>query len=83
MPTTKYFYKYKLSCQTDKLTLEKKYKSMKEVIDELKEPLGLCSRQSIYNIMNNKGLNKKFKGVSIEKIREPIKIKRKVTIEYL
>jgi len=83
MPTTKYFYKYKLSCNHDKLRLEKKFKSMKELIDELKDPVGLCSRQTIYNIINKNGTNKKFKGVDIEKIREPIPIKRTITVEYL
>tara|TARA_R110000822_G_scaffold212024_1_gene347507 strand:+ start:141 stop:311 length:171 start_codon:yes stop_codon:yes gene_type:complete len=56
---------------------------MKELIDELKDPVGLCSRQTIYNIINKNGTNKKFKGVDIEKIREPIPIKRTITVEYL
>lgn len=80
---TKYYYKYKLTCNHEKLTMEKKFKSMKELIDELKDPIGLCSRQTIYNIMNNNGTNKKFKGVEIEKIREAIPIKRTITVEYL
>jgi hypothetical protein len=80
---TKYFYKYKLTCNHEKLTLEKKFKSMKELIDELKDPIGLCSRQTIYNIINKNGTNKKFKGVDIEKIREPIPIEKKIIITYL
>ena len=83
MPSTLYYYKYKLTCNHDKLTIEKKFKSMKELIDEVKDPLGLCSRQTIYNIINGIGMNKKFKGVEIEKIREAIPIRKKVIIEFL
>ena len=76
MPSTKFFNKYHVICDRENFKLDKKYKSMKEICEDLKDsPLELNSRVSIYNIMNNVGKLYKYHQVKIIKIREPLPYK--------
>jgi hypothetical protein len=76
MVATKYIYKYQVISDRPDFKLNKKYVSIKKIIEDLKDsPLELKSRTSIYGIMYDKGYNYKFHDVKIYKIHEKIKTK--------
>ena len=84
MPSTKFFNKYHVVCDRENFKLNKKYKSMKDICEDLKDsPLELNSRVSIYNIMNNVGKLYKYHQVKITKIREPLPFKTIVIRELI
>lgn len=79
MPTTKFFNKYHLICERPDLKINKKYRSVKEIINDLRESeLSITSRTTVYNIINNIGKNWKYYNVTIIKIREPLPYKESV-----
>lgn len=84
MPSTKFFNKYHVICDRDNFRLDKKYKSMKEICEDLKDsPIKLNSRVSIYNIINSVGKLYKYHQVKIYKIREPLPFKITVIKELV
>tara|TARA_R110002020_G_scaffold140250_2_gene311585 strand:+ start:104 stop:364 length:261 start_codon:yes stop_codon:yes gene_type:complete len=75
MPSTKYFNKYRVISTRDEYPIDKRYKSMKAICDDLADsPLNINSRISIYNIINN-NVKYKYRDIKIEKIREPLPFK--------
>jgi len=76
MVATKYIYKYQVIADRPDFSINKKYVSIKKIIEDLKDsPLEIKSRTSIYGIMYNKGYNYKFHDIKIIKIHEKIKTK--------
>ena len=84
MPSTKFYNKYHVVCERKEYKLDKKYKSMKDICDDLKDsPLQLNSRVSIYNIMNKIGKLYKYHQLTITKIREPLPFRTIVIRELI
>ena len=84
MPPTKFYNKYHVVCDRENYKLDKKYKSMKDICEDLKDsPLLLKSRVSIYNIINQVGKLYKYHNVKIIKIREPLPFKTIVIRELI
>lgn len=84
MPPTKFFNKYHVICDRENYKLDKKYKSMKAICEDLKDsPLELNSRVSIYNIINNIGKLYKYHQLKIIKIREALPFKTTVIRELI
>ena len=87
MPSTLYLLKYQVIINTPSLTLNKKYRSVKEILEDLRETeYPIAGRNAVYQIMTKKHKNNpfyKYRGIEINKIREPLKIKRRVVIEVI
>lgn len=84
MPSTKFYNKYHVICDRENFKLDKKYKSMKDICQDLKDsPLELNSRVSIYNIINKIGKLYKYHNVKIIKIREPLPFKTTIIRELI
>ena len=83
MPTTKYYYKYHVTINRNDFQLDKKYRSVKEILSDLKDSkYPLSGRNSVYQIM--KGLNKwKYTDMQIVKIREPLKVKKRMVVSII
>ncbi len=82
MCRNKYYLKYHVIIDRPYFKLDKKYKAMEDICDDLRDtPINLRSRVSIYNIMNNDEFSRpqKFWGVEIKKIRERLPTKTIVT----
>ena len=79
MPTTKFYNKYHVVCDRPNLQIDKKYRSVKEIVNDLRNSdLNITSRTTIYNIMNSKGKNWKYYNVNILPIREPLPFKETI-----
>lgn len=83
MPSTKYLNKYLVEITRPEYTLKKKYKSIKEILEDLKDTnYPISGRNAVYQIIKG-NITYKYRDFKITKIREPLKIKRTVIIEVL
>lgn len=83
MPTTKYYFKYLVEITRPDFELTKKYKSVKEILEDLKETdYPIAGRNAVYQIMTGKKTYK-YRDFKITKIREPLKIKKRVIVEIV
>tara|TARA_R100001086_G_C11778279_1_gene242899 strand:+ start:169 stop:423 length:255 start_codon:yes stop_codon:yes gene_type:complete len=83
MPSTKYLNKYLVEISRPEFSLKKKYKSVKEILDDLKDTdYPISGRNAVYQIING-NICYKYRDFKITKIREPLKIKRRVIIEVI
>ena len=87
MPSTLYLLKYQVIINTPTLTLNKKYKSVKDILEDLKNTeYPISGRNAIYQIMTKKHKENpfyKYRGIEINKIREPLKIRRRIITEII
>ena len=83
MPTTKYYYKYHVTINRPDFQLDKKYRSVKEILTDLRtSKYPLAGRNSVYQVM--KGHNKwKYTDMKIIKIREPLKVKKRMIVSII
>ena len=80
MPTTKYIYKYLVEINRPDFQLKKKYRSVKEILEDLRDsPYPITGRNAVYQIMKG-NISYKYIDFKISKIREHLKIKRRVVV---
>jgi hypothetical protein len=81
MAKSKYIYKYQVISTRPDYPLDKKYKSNKEIIEDLcNTPLNITNRTAIYNIIHRVGKLYKYHNIEIKNIREiiPHRIEKKI-----
>jgi hypothetical protein len=75
MVETKFRYKYHVICDRDDYKCNKKHKSLKSIMKDLKDTPISISRSSIYKITRNQNKNFKYHGLKILMINEIIPTK--------
>lgn len=75
MVQTKYINKYHVICDRDDYQCNKKHKSLKSIIEDLKDTPISISRSSIYKLTRNRNKNYKYHGLKILIINEIIPTK--------
>lgn len=75
MVQTKYINKYHVICDRDDYQCNKKHKSLKSIIKDLKDSPISISRSSIYKLTRNQNKNYKYHGLKILIINEIIPTK--------
>ena len=72
MVQTKYINKYHVICDREDYKCNKKHKSLKSIIKDLKDTPVAISRSSIYKLTRNQNKNYKYHGLKILMIKEII-----------